>query len=117
VSAASAVVREESAARAGGSGVCTPPPGNTATTTDECNVEGIDTSSGENATVVGRPFLVGGTRGIACLRQAVKDTHTGARTVVIGREVGRNIMGRATGGGAGRARVCGCTERSRCTAH
>lgn len=117
MSAASAVVREETAARAGGSGVCTPPPGNTATTTDECNVEGIDGSGGENATVDGRPSVVGGTRGGACLGQAVEDTHTGARTVVIGREVGRNIMGRATGGGAGRARVCVCTERSRCTDH
>lgn len=51
--------------------------------------------------------MVGGTRGGACLGPAVKDTHTGARTVVIGREVGRNIMGRATGGGGGAgARVC-----------
>jgi len=77
----------------------------------------MDASAGENAIVDGRMLVVGGTRGGARLGQAVKDTHTGARTVVIGREVGRNIMGRATGGGAGRARVCVCTERSRCTAH
>lgn len=67
----------------------------------------MDVSSGENATAIGWP--VGG-RGYAwrCMSRAGgKGTHTGARTVVIGREVGRNIMGRSTGGGGGAgARVC-----------